>query len=230
MPVKSRMSKKWLACLGGRSFYFRLRKCLKWVLTGLVLFFSPFLVWVILALNRELIVVMANWKWLSANFPALFETIGDHVNTREFAAGFNEAALGGLLTLFGVIVTVWYYHVVRMGEVKEKRLFIIDELLEELRKNQDIVFSLSGSGEELSIVPTGDRGTIFETESWHKIGPDAALLPRRLYMRLSVLYSCLNRCRKVEDYYKNRAAIDRINDVITELQRYRSSLSWYEFV
>lgn len=206
-----------------------LRKMLRFIkklFICLLMIFSPVIIWVILSLNRELIVIMANWEWLSNALPSLFDTLGEHVNTPEFARGFNEAALGGLLTLFGVIVTVWYYQVIRIQEVTEKRLFVIDELLEELKKNQAIVNDLAaGNGEKYDHQQNEAGKTIFFTEAWHKLGGDVALLPRRLHLRLSVLYGCLNRCTDVQGYWKSKAAIDRISGMITDLHKYRGSLS-----
>ncbi|SFG37222.1 hypothetical protein SAMN05660649_01460 [Desulfotomaculum arcticum] len=207
----------------------KLLKIGKIILTCLVIIFSPFIVWVILSLNRELIVIMANWDWLSSTFPLLFHALGEQVNTSAFARGFNEAALGGLLTLFGVVVTVWYYQMVRVQEVTEKRLFVIDELLEELKKNRAIVAALNEEKVDQPCTmdndkfPPGER--VFVTEAWHKLGADVALLPRRLHLRLSILYGCLNRCRNKDDYHKNKASIDRINGIIAELHKFRSSLS-----
>ncbi|KAF1086756.1 hypothetical protein SPSYN_00475 [Sporotomaculum syntrophicum] len=206
-----------------------LRKVLrsvKMVFICLLMIFSPVIVWVILSLNRELIVILANWEWLSNALPGLLHTLGEHVNTPEFARGFNEAALGGLLTLFGVIVTVWYYQVIRVQEVTEKRLFIIDELLEELKKNRSIINDLAaGNSESYNQYHDQYSKSIFFTEAWHKLGGDVALLPRRLYLRLSVLYSCLNRCTDGQSYWKNKATIDRINGIISDLHKYRGSLS-----
>lgn len=199
------------------------RKMLRFVkrlLICLVIIFSPVIIWVILSVNRELIVIIANSQWLSGIFPSLSATLGEHVNTAEFAGGFNEAALGGLLTLFGVIVTVWYYQVIRVQEVTEKRLFIIDELLEELKKNRHIINDLlQGKCEAVN-----KKGSIFTTEAWHKMGADVALLPRRLHLRLSVLYAGLNRCSSADGYWKNQATIDRMDGIISDLHRYRSTL------
>ena len=204
----------------------KLLKLGKITLTCLVIIFSPFIVWVILSVNRELIVVMANWDWLSSTFPLLFHALGEQVNTSAFARGFNEAALGGLLTLFGVIVTVWYYQMVRVQEVTEKRLFVIDEILEELKKNRSIVAAFNESKKgQLATRDNSQGELIFVTEAWHKLGADVALLPRRLHLRLSILYGCLNKCRSPDDYQKNRAAIDRISGIIAELHKFRSSLS-----
>jgi len=198
----------------------------KKILICLTMIFSPFLIWVILSLNRELIVVMANWDWFSGTFPLLFDALGEQVNTPEFARGFNEAALGGLLTLLGVIVTVWYYQTVRAQEVGEKRLFIVDELLDELKKNKATVETIqNGSVEQYKSGDDERVQTIFVTEAWHKLGGDVALLPRRLYLRLSVLYGCLNRCDSLEMYWKNKAVIDRMGGIISDLYRYRSTLS-----
>ncbi|MEW5953700.1 MAG: hypothetical protein AB1815_08180 [Bacillota bacterium] len=206
----------------------RFIRLLKGVLLSLLVIFSPFLVWVILALNRELIIVIANSVWLSSVVPGIFAALGDHVNTPEFAAGFNEASLGGLLTLFGVIVTVWYYHVIRIQEVTEKRLFVIDELLKELKRNRRTLRLLAAvSGEAGEAVPEGkdnEGGQLFQTEAWHKLGADVVLLPRRLHMRLSVLYGCLRNCKTLQDCDKHRATIDRIHDLISDLHQYRSRL------
>ncbi len=206
-----------------------LRKMLRFVkrlLICLLMIFSPVIIWIILSLNRKLIVIMANWEWLSNVFPSLFDALGEHVNTPEFARGFNEAALGGLLTLLGVIVTVWYYQVIRVQEVTEKRLFVIDELLEELKKNRSIINDLAAGNGELYDNHHKHAGeSIFFTEAWHKLGGDVALLPRRLHLRLSVLYGCLNRCTDAQGYWKSKASIDRINGMIADLHKYRGSLS-----
>jgi len=195
----------------------------------MTMIFSPFLIWVILSLNRELIVIMANWEWFSGTFPLLFDALGEQVNTPEFARGFNEAALGGLLTLLGVIVTVWYYQMVRSQEVSEKRLFVIDELLDELKKNKTMVEDIqSGNTEQYQRRERDREQTIFVTEAWHKLGGDVALLPRRLYLRLSVLYGCLNRCVNPDVYWRNKAVIDRMTGIISDLHRYRSTLSKQE--
>lgn len=207
----------------------RAYRLLKKAFICLVMVFSPFIIWVILSLNRELIVILANWEWLSVTFPRLFDALGEQVNTPEFARGFNEAALGGLLTLYGVIVTVWYYQMVRAQEVTEKRLFVIDELLEELKKNRGIVEDIQkGKTKQYQRREGEKEETIFVTEAWHKLGGDVALLPRRLYLRLSVLYGCLNRCTTPEGYGKNKAAIDRITGIISDLHRYRCTLSRQE--
>jgi len=192
----------------------------------LLMIFSPVIIWVILSINRELIVILANWEWLSNTFPTLFYTLGEQVNTPEFARGFNETALGGLLTLFGVIVTVWYYQVIRVQEVTEKRLFIVDELLGELKKNRTIINDLVESkDEQYNQHHEQFSETIFYTEVWHKLGGDVALLPRRLHLQLSVLYSCLNRCTDGQGYWKSKTSIDRIYGIISDLHRYRGSLS-----
>lgn len=217
--------KKILLAMTNRVFRKMLR-FIKKLITCLVIIFSPVIIWVILSLNREVIIILANSRWLSSAFPSLFDTLGEHVNTPEFARGFNDAALGGLLTLFGVIVTVWYYQVVRVKEVTEKRLFVIDELLEELKKNRGIVENLvNGNGSKYDAQNNLAEKTIFVTEAWHKLGGDVALLPRRLHLRLSVLYGCLKSCSNSENYWKNRAAIDRISGIITDLHKYRSTLS-----
>ena len=210
----------------GRPVCRRGLRLMKGAMLCLLIFFSPFLVWVVLSLNRELIVFMANASWLSATVPGLFAAVGDHVNTPEFATGFNEAALGGLLTLVGVVVTVWYYHVIRIQEVTEKRLFVIDELLEELKKNRQVVRGLL-AGREPGKVNSGEERSepLFQTEAWHKLGADVVLLPRRLHMRLSVLYACLRNCKTLHDCEKHRATIDRIDDVISDLHQFRSRLS-----
>jgi len=172
---------------------------------------------------------MANWDWFSGTFPLLFDALGEQVNTPEFARGFNEAALGGLLTLLGVIVTVWYYQMVRSQEVSEKRLFVIDELLDELKKNKTMVEDIqNGNTEQYQRRERDREQTIFVTEAWHKLGGDVALLPRRLYLRLSVLYGCLNRCVNPDVYWRNKAVIDRMTGIISDLHRYRSTLSKQE--
>lgn len=204
----------------------KMARFIKKLVICLVIIFSPVIIWVILSLNRELIVVMANWKWLSGNFPLLFDALGEHVNTAEFARGFNEAALGGLLTLFGVIVTVWYYQMVRVQEVTDKRLFVVDELLEELKKNRATINNIIAGKFEAAEPPGNSTGcSIFITEAWHKMGADVALLPRRLHLRLSVLYGSLNRCTQAGDYWKYQATIDRINGIISDLHKYRCSIS-----
>lgn len=236
---------RWLTFMVARPCR-RCTRLLKKLLLGLLLLFSPFIAWVLLAVNRELIHYFVNARWLGIYFPDAFSTIRDDVNSRWFVSGFNEAALGGLLTLYGVIITVWFYHITRQQEVVEKRLFIIEEILEELKKNRKIIDSLGQSeqfsflsisygeevGEELS--PVKGVGTKsgnhvpklrFYTKSWDKLGADVALLPRRIHMRLSVLYGCFAECTCHEDYYARRAVINRIPDVITELYRYRSKLS-----
>lgn len=212
--------------LTGRPACRRGLRLLKGTILCLMIIFSPFLVWLVLALNRELIVFMANASWLSVTVPGLFTALGDHVNTPEFATGFNEAALGGLLTLVGVVVTVWYYHVIRIQEVTEKRLFVIDELLEELKKNRQVVRGLLADREPGKVMPDEERSDpLFQTEAWHKLGSDVVLLPRRLHMRLSVLYGCLRNCKTLHDCEKHRATIDRMDDVISDLHQFRSRLS-----
>ncbi|MFA7466703.1 MAG: hypothetical protein WCY82_00340 [Desulfotomaculaceae bacterium] len=204
-------------------------RMIKKVIICMTMIFSPFLIWVILSLNRELIVIMANWDWFSGTFPLLFDALGEQVNTPEFARGFNEAALGGLLTLLGVIVTVWYYQMVRSQEVAEKRLFVVDELLDELKKNKIMVEDIQNGDTEQYQQGERDREqTIFVTEAWHKLGGEVALLPRRMYLRLSVLYACLNRCVNPDVYWSNKAVIDRMTGIISDLHRYRSTLSKQE--
>jgi len=219
--------KKWVSATLERPLCFKSLRIIKKLLLIMVVIFSPFIIWLILSINRELIVIMANSQWFLARFPALFATVSEHVNTYEFASGFNEAALGGLLTLFGVIVTVWYYHITRIQEVTEKRLFVIDELVQELKKNRKIILELENSKSGYvgnSTVETAKDG-LFHTEAWHKLGADVALLPRRIHMRLSVLYGCLGRCTSVEDYMRHKATIERVPGLISDLHRFRTSLS-----
>lgn len=214
--------KQWFYTNMERPIYYRTMRFIKKVLLVLVMIFSPFLIWLILCLNRELIVIMANSQWFSARFPVIFDALGEHVNTYEFANGFNEAALGGLLTLFGVVVTVWYYHVTRAQEVTEKRLFVIDEILQELKKNRRVITDLNCEDYQLLLK---EENALFYTDTWHKMGADVALLPRRIHMRLSVLYGYLARCDNKEDYQRHKAAIDRLPGIITDLHKYRTSLS-----
>lgn len=213
---------EWLCTALDRPVCYKSLKILKKCLLILVVIFSPFIIWLILSINRELIVIMANSQWFSARFPALFDALGEHVNTYEFATGFNEAALGGLLTLFGVIVTVWYYHITRLQEVTEKRLFVIDELLQELKKNRRVVNELENGTYQRR---GREEWPLFYTEAWHKLGADVALLPRPIHMRLSVLYGCLGRCLNKKDYYRHKATIERLPGIISDLHKYRSSLS-----
>lgn len=217
-----REGKEWVIGALERPICYKSLKILKNFLLILVVIFSPFLIWLVLSVNRELIVIMTNSAWFSARFPAFFNTIGEHVNTYEFATGFNEAALGGLLTLFGVIVTVWYYHITRIQEVTEKRLFVIDELLQELKKNRRVLSEL----ESATIQRDFDRDNpLFHTETWHKLGADVALLPRRIHMRLSVLYGCLGRCNSPEDYLRHKSTIERLPGIISDLHKFRTTLS-----
>lgn len=206
----------------------RLTRLLRWLAVGLVLLFSPLIAWMILTLNREIIHYLVNARWLSFISPEALATMREDVNSRWFVSGFNEAALGGLLTLYGVIVTVWYYHAVRQQENVEKRLFVIDELLEELKRNKRVLEmygNLEGD-EPVTDSPPGERP--FSTSSWHKLGADVALLPRRIHLRLSVLYACLRECSCLDDFLKHRATIDRIPGIIYELNKYRSKLARYE--
>lgn len=207
-------------------------RLMRFLLTGFLVFFSPLIVWLILAVNRELIHYIVNARWAGFIAPDALRTMREDVNSRWFVSGFNEAALGGLLTLYGVIVTVWYYHSVRQQEVVEKRLFVIDELLEELKKNKKMLETLAAdrgrflyetSGE---LSPGGDDMVIvFHTRAWQRLGADVAMLPRILHLKLSVLYSCLMECAAAGDYHRRRATIDRLPDIITELQRYRRRLN-----
>lgn len=218
---------QWFYTLLERPACHRLLRLLKRSFLMLVVVFSPFLIWLVLSINRELIVILANSKWFSSKFPALFAAIGEQVNTYEFAAGFNEAALGGLLTLFGVIVTVWYYHITRIQEVTEKRLFIIDELLEELKKNRRLIEEIESGNYK----PEEKKAaTFFHVKAWHRLGADVALLPRRIHLRLSVLYGCLGRCLNVDDYFRHKATIERLPGIIRDLHKYRSSLSKKEMI
>ncbi|MFZ5643315.1 MAG: hypothetical protein ACOY46_06975 [Bacillota bacterium] len=212
------------------------RQCfrlLRLLITGFVVFFSPLIVWVILAVNRELIHYLVNARWTEFIVPDVLRTMREDVNSRWFVSGFNEAALGGLLTLYGVIVTVWYYHSVRQQEVVEKRIFVIDELLEELRKNKRILEMLAINrenfkaeiSEELFPGKQAVHKITFHTRAWQRLGADIAMLPRVTHLKLSVLYSCLIECRAEDDYYRRKATIDRIPDIINELQKYRRRLN-----
>lgn len=209
-------------------------RLLRFMITGFVVFFSPLIVWVILAVNRELIHYIINARWAGFIAPDALRTMREDVNSRWFVSGFNEAALGGLLTLYGVIVTVWYYHSVRQQEVVEKRLFVIDELLEELRKNKKMLellpaeglrFDSETSAELLPGHASRTGAAVFHTGAWQRLGADVAMLPRRLHLKLSVLYSCLIECCAFSDYQRRKATIDRIPDIIVELQRYRRRLN-----
>jgi hypothetical protein len=207
------------------------------LIAGFVIFFSPLIVWLILAVNRELIHYIVNAGWAGFIAPDALRTMREDVNSRWFVSGFNEAALGGLLTLYGVIVTVWYYHSVRQQEVVEKRLFVIDELLEELKKNKKLLEILAADGQrfdcevsaELSPGYNSHRGIVFHTRAWQRLGADVAMLPRILHLKLSVLYSCLMECGEAGDYQRRKATIDRIPDIIVELQRYRRRLNRPDF-
>lgn len=210
-------------------------KVTRWLLIGFIVFFSPLIVWIILTVNRDLIHHLANARWAMHIAPNAFSAMREDVNSGWFTSGFNEAALGGLLTLYGVMVTVWYYHAVRQQEVIEKRLFLIDELMEELRKNKRILDGISSQASlniEISeeLVPDGESANslVFFTEAWHKLGADVALLPRAIHLRLSVLYSCLMDCREINDYFRRKATIDRIPDILSALQKYRRKLSKLE--
>ena len=86
---------------------------------------------------------------------------------------------------------------------------------------------LTASGETGAKEPEGPQdedSKLFQTEAWHKLGADVVLLPRRLHMRLSVLYGCLRNCKTLQDCNKHRATIDRIHDLISDLHQYRSRL------
>ncbi|HBV99520.1 MAG: hypothetical protein JL50_13540 [Peptococcaceae bacterium BICA1-7] len=206
-------------------------RLMRFLITGFVVFFSPLIVWLILAVNRELIHYIVNARWAGFIAPDALRTMREDVNSRWFVSGFNEAALGGLLTLYGVIVTVWYYHSVRQQEVVEKRLFVIDELLEELKKNKKMLDALAADRRFLcetsgELFPDGtDELMVFHTRAWQRLGADVAMLPRILHLKLSVLYSCLMDCGATGDYQRRRATIDRLPDIITELQRYRRRLN-----
>lgn len=212
-----------LCFLSGRSF----RRCLRMLrklLLVLAIFFSPFIVFLTLVINREIIRYVARAYWLTVFLPGAADIIRRDVNSNWFTTGFNQAVLGGLLTLYGVIVTVWYYHTTRQQEVAEKRLFIIEELLEELKRNRRVLDELS---KHSSRSLRGGKIT-FSVGAWERLGADVALLPRRLHMRLSVLYACLGECSSWSDFQNRRATLERIPDVMAELNRLRSRLSKQE--
>jgi hypothetical protein len=216
--IKCRLKQGWIrfylvACRPLR----RALKLIRWLVIGLMVFFSPLIVWLILAVNRDLIHYLANSRWTEYLAPDAYSSMRKDVNSHWFVSGFNEAALGGLLTLFGVIVTVWYYHAVRQQEVVEKRLFVIDELLEELKKNKKLL-------EEMPNCQPHEKIDFF-IDAWHKLGADVALLPRVLHLRLSVLYSSLMECATVGDYYKRKATVDRIPDILLILNKYRRKIA-----
>ncbi|MCL6480002.1 MAG: hypothetical protein K6T65_16680 [Peptococcaceae bacterium] len=201
-----------------------LRRCLRLLrklLLILAIFFSPFIVFLTLVINREIIHFLSQSRWLAAFFPGIAATIQKDVSSRWFTLGFNQAVLGGLLTLYGVIVTVWYYHITRQQEVVEKRLFIIEELLEELKRNRRVLDELNNRSGLL--LPDGKIA--FSVGAWERLGADVALLPRRIHMRLSVLYACLGECTSWADFQSRRATLERIPDVMAELNRLRSRLS-----
>ncbi|WP_131821521.1 hypothetical protein [Desulfofundulus thermosubterraneus] len=212
-----------LCFLSGRSF----RRCLRMLrrlLLVLVIFFSPIIVFLTLMINREIIHYLARAYWLTVVFPGVAAIIRRDASSNWFTTGFNQAVLGGLLTLYGVIVTVWYYHATRQQEVAEKRLFIIEELLEELKRNRRVVDEIS---RDPSCSLPGGKIT-FSVGAWERLGADVALLPRRLHMRLSVLYACLGECTSWSDFQNRRATLERIPEVMAELNRLRSRLSKQE--
>ncbi|MHB8156721.1 MAG: hypothetical protein ACYDEQ_04945 [Desulfocucumaceae bacterium] len=232
--AKNRLRQGWarLCLITGRPArqFFRIIRLL---ITGFVIFFSPLIVWLILAVNRELIHYLVNAGWTKFMAPDALRTMREDVNSRWFVSGFNEAALGGLLTLYGVIVTVWYYHSVRQQEVIEKRLFVIDELVEELRKNKKLLDTLA-ERQELFNQEISDQlcpgnapaeRLFFHTWAWQRLGADVAMLPRIIHLKLSVLYSCLLECQEEGDYHRRKATIDRLPDIISELRRYRRKLN-----
>ncbi|WP_066635823.1 hypothetical protein [Desulfolucanica intricata] len=183
--------------------------------------FSPLLVWFILTLNREIIEFIARSPWVAKYFPTLSGIIREDVFSDNFIRAFDGAALSGLLTLFGVIVTVWYYYSTRQQDLIERKFFVIDELITELKKNQREISRLNSNTNSIT---DHQQQLKMRTDTWHKLGADVALLPRRVHMRLSVLYGCLAECYTLQDYYDRKVTIDKISDLVTELHKYRSNL------
>ena len=186
--------------------------------------FSPLIVWFILTINRNLLQYLARSPWLDKHFPSMSSIIRKDVINENFIYAFNSAALSGLLTLFGVIVTVWYYYSTRQQELTERKFFVVDELIAELKKNRRMIAQIKDRLNLPEDLCKDNPEIKIHVDVWHKLGADVALLPRRMHMRLSVLYGCLAECKNPQDYCNRKETLDKISGLITDLHKYRTHL------
>ena len=186
--------------------------------------FSPLIVWFILTINRNILQYLARSPWLNKHLPSVSDIIRKDVMNENFTYAFNSAALGGLLTLFGVIVTVWYYYSTRQQELIERKFFVVDELIAELKKNRRMIAQIKDRLDLPESLNEDSPEIKIHIDAWHKLGADVALLPRRMHMRLSVLYGSLAECKKPLDYCNRKETLDKISGLITDLHKYRSHL------
>ncbi|ACV62188.1 hypothetical protein Dtox_1306 [Desulfofarcimen acetoxidans DSM 771] len=197
---------------------------LKKILLYIAVPLSPLIVWFILVINRNLLQYLACSPWLKYYFPSVSSILREDVVKENFIYYFNSAALSGLLTLFGVIVTVWYYYSTRQQELIERKFFVIDELIAELKKNRRMIEQIKARLELTEDLNQDNPEIKIYTDAWHKLGADVALLPRRMHMRLSVLYGCLAECKKPMDYCSRKQTLDKIAGLITDMHKYRTYL------
>ena len=197
---------------------------IKKILLYIAVPFSPLIVWFILTLNRNLLQYLAHSPWFNQYLPSVSNIIRKDVISENFIYTFNSAALSGLLTLFGVIVTVWYYYSTRQQELTERKFFVVDELISELKKNRRMIEQIKDRLNLQEDLNKDNPEIKIHVDAWHKLGSDVALLPRRMHMRLSVLYGCLAECKNPWDYCNRKETLDKISGLITDLHKYRTRL------
>ena len=172
----------------------------------LFVLFSPLIVWHIAHFNLYLLQTFAIGQ---STIPA---------------SAFVTSTMVGLITLFGVALTILWNYYIRQRELATKRVYVIDKLLDENKTNKGI------AREYLSKFKDGIDSTLtlpIEMDKWLELGAMATLLPRDLYTLHSVMYGRFKEMPMKK--FELEQVIPMIENNIEELFRYRKELrSLYE--
>jgi hypothetical protein len=135
------------------------------------------------------------------------------------ASTFVTSTMVGLITLFGVALTILWNYYMRQRELATKRVYVVDVLLDEISINNNIAKKYLEENIKCSDV---GLEPLFRLVKWNKLEDMATLLPRDLYTLLSNLYGRLEE----KPIYKSDLGqvISMMESIIEKLYKYRKEL------
>ena len=167
----------------------------------LFVLFSPLIVWHIAHFNL----------FLLQTFAIRQSTIS--------ASTFVTSTMVGLITLFGVALTILWNYYMRQRELATKKVYVVDRLLDEIKNNKKIAhenIKKPIDDDESFLSPS------FLLDNWIDLGEMTTLLPRDLYTLLSVMYG------RLKEIPMERSELEQVvslmESVIEKLYKYRKEL------
>lgn len=176
---------------------------LLFILTIVTLTFSPLIAWII---------IRANWSIIN------FFYISNNIDFYSY----YKSTIAGVFAIIAAIVTFFWYYVTIKQKSAKQLVYIIDQILFELRKNYKFYNQIKEGNANL-------KDSKFSTIRWKRLKENVTLLPRNMYTELSLLYQYFEESNKSQNINELDVEISYSKDIIEKLSTERKNLRfWYE--